>query len=668
MPWRSFARCSAKAGSSGTARRTPRRRTSPTLPLPASLRSLISSRLDALDPGDRAVLQDGSVLGQSFTLTGLAGVAAVPEDELARRLRDFVRREFLLIEADPRSPERGQYRFVQSLIREVAYDMLSLEDRRARHLAAARFLESVESDEAAGALASHYLAAYRASDEGAPAEAVGAQARVSLRAAAERASSLGAHGQAVENLEHALEITTDLAERAQLLERAATSAAIAALPAATTFARSAVDAYRALGDRTAELKATALLGDVLLDQARIEDADRLLDETIRQLREPATWGEGEASLFAVQSRAKMRLDDNDAAIEAAENALILSERLELPRISVTALLNRGSALSQAGRRLEGLALLGAAVQLAQRNGWSHLELRARNNYAMSLADADPMAALTELAAAVELAERIGDVTQLGSLSALFVDFSLLTGRAEHWERAIRHLEHALPLATPGVDRVNLWTNRIFTRAMRGHDVSEDIVVMDGFVDESTDPRARPLRHMVRAWQHYASGQWPEAGAAARAAIEIEPWVARWFGFLVAVPAVLAGDASTLDWVRSRADEVPLRGPLISANRTVAAAIAATGRHERDSAVDLLFQGTAALRELGLLLEVAHAGYAAVTLLPGEPRLAPLVSESRSIFAAVEADAMVQLLDRAAGAPTMTDMDRKRQDAAGTPAS
>jgi hypothetical protein len=84
---------------------------------------------------------------------------AVPEAELEPRLRALVRRELLTLQADPRSPERGQYAFVQALIREVAYNTLARRDRKSRHLAAARFFEALGSDELAGALAGHYLAA-----------------------------------------------------------------------------------------------------------------------------------------------------------------------------------------------------------------------------------------------------------------------------------------------------------------------------------------------------------------------------------------------------------------------------------------------------------------------------------------------------------------------------
>src|SRR5690606_39747070 len=129
---------------------------------------------------------------------------------------------------DPRSPERGQYRFAQSLIREVAYGTLARRDRRARHLAVARHYEGIGDDELAGALASHYLAAHEASEEGAEADAIAVQARLALTAAAERAAELGAHDQAIRHLEQALAITTAPSDRARLLDLAAISASATA--------------------------------------------------------------------------------------------------------------------------------------------------------------------------------------------------------------------------------------------------------------------------------------------------------------------------------------------------------------------------------------------------------------------------------------------------------
>ncbi|HEX7173068.1 MAG TPA: adenylate/guanylate cyclase domain-containing protein, partial [Candidatus Limnocylindria bacterium] len=221
------------------------------LRVPDSLRSLIASRLDALAPDDRGLLQDASVLGQVFSAEALAAVTGSEIVALTPRLRDLVRRELLDVETDPRSPERGQYRFVQSLIREVAYGTLARRERRSRHLAVARHYEGVGDDEMAGALASHYVAAHEASDPGPEADAIATQARLALVGAAERAAALGAHRQAIAHLEQAIAITEGIADRAPLLDRAAVSAAASAIEEAESYARRAVDAYRELGDETA---------------------------------------------------------------------------------------------------------------------------------------------------------------------------------------------------------------------------------------------------------------------------------------------------------------------------------------------------------------------------------------------------------------------------------
>src|SRR5262249_18181525 len=115
------------------------------LAVPESLTALITSRLDGLDAMDRSLVSDAAVPGHSFTVTALAGVSEQTETELQPRLRTLVRLELLSIDVDPRSPERGQYAFVQALIREVAYGTLSRKARKSRHLAAARYFESLGS-------------------------------------------------------------------------------------------------------------------------------------------------------------------------------------------------------------------------------------------------------------------------------------------------------------------------------------------------------------------------------------------------------------------------------------------------------------------------------------------------------------------------------------------
>ncbi|HET9497003.1 MAG TPA: adenylate/guanylate cyclase domain-containing protein, partial [Candidatus Limnocylindria bacterium] len=182
------------------------------LAVPETLHALVAARIDANDPEDRSLLADGAVLGQSFTLAGIVGMTGRAEDAVVAGLDRLARRELLIRDDDPRSPERGQYRFVQAVVREVAYETLAKADRRGKHLAAARHFEALGDEELSGILANHYLEALRATPPGPEADALAAQARIALRAAADRAIALHAWTVAQRHLADALEITSDPAE------------------------------------------------------------------------------------------------------------------------------------------------------------------------------------------------------------------------------------------------------------------------------------------------------------------------------------------------------------------------------------------------------------------------------------------------------------------------
>ena len=248
------------------------------LAVPDTLHALIAARLDGLDTAERGLVQDAATLGQSFTIGAVAAVASLEAAEATKRLDRLVRADLLRREVDPRSPEQGQYAFVQALIREVAYSTLSLRDRRSRHLAAARYFESIGDDELAGALAAHYLAAYRASTEGPEAEALVAQARIALRAAAERAIALGAPGQAVTFLDRAIEVTDASADRAELHERAGAAASNAATQeVALGHFEAARGLYEELGDRPSQARMVAREGNALGLLRRRDEAMARLD-------------------------------------------------------------------------------------------------------------------------------------------------------------------------------------------------------------------------------------------------------------------------------------------------------------------------------------------------------------------------------------------------------
>src|SRR5207253_1492115 len=100
--------------------------------VPETLHALVASRLDSLSPRERSLLQDAAVLGQTFYADRLAGLAELPVAEVTALLDGLVAKQILEAEYDPRSPERGQYGFVQALMKTVAYGTLGRRDRKLR--------------------------------------------------------------------------------------------------------------------------------------------------------------------------------------------------------------------------------------------------------------------------------------------------------------------------------------------------------------------------------------------------------------------------------------------------------------------------------------------------------------------------------------------------------
>src|SRR5207253_2661824 len=192
------------------------------LAIPETLQSLAAARLDALEPVERRLLSDCAVLGRTFMRSGLAALSGLPEEELEPHLQSLLRKEILTIQVDPLSAERNQLSFGQDLLRRVAYETLSIRERKARHLAVAAHLGADRDgdDEIAAVVAAHYLDAYRAGPGDPDAPALKTKARAALTRAAERAASLASAGEAARYFAQAAELAEEPLGRAELLERA----------------------------------------------------------------------------------------------------------------------------------------------------------------------------------------------------------------------------------------------------------------------------------------------------------------------------------------------------------------------------------------------------------------------------------------------------------------
>jgi tetratricopeptide (TPR) repeat protein len=104
------------------------------LAVPPSLHALLASRLDRLDPAERMLLGRASVAGETFSEDAVGALVDNDTDEVLAALlaKDLLRR---------RPGEAENYAFRHLLIRDVAYETLTKEDRAALHERFADWLE-----------------------------------------------------------------------------------------------------------------------------------------------------------------------------------------------------------------------------------------------------------------------------------------------------------------------------------------------------------------------------------------------------------------------------------------------------------------------------------------------------------------------------------------------
>ncbi len=474
--------------------------------VPDTLHALIAARLDALGPAERSLLQDAAILGQTFTVTSLAAVCGDPEPELEARLRDLVRRDVLVQNRDPRSPERGQYGFVQALIREVAYGTMARRDRRSRHLAAARYFESLGDDELASVLATHYLDAYRVSDPGAEADAVGVQARIALRAAAERAAALHSPEQALAYLEPALEVTRDPGERAELLEMSGAAAQAAAqYDTAERHMRDAVDAFAAVGDRLSVLRVTGTLGRMHTFHGRSLEGIAVIEPALAA----ATDLEGTPECIALMgalARSYLFADDYDRALTLIDRVLVAAERIDDISIITDSVLTKGTTLLYSARYREGLVLLSGGLQLAETHGFVQSQLRARLNISFLQLPDDPRLARATAVAGLEQARRLGYRDWATLMAGNAADGQFLCGDWSDVRATYDQLYQERPEVASDIS--DLSAMQLSIRALRGEGsaMAADLAQFEAMMGEATSSQERTVALQVRMWVALAEGR------------------------------------------------------------------------------------------------------------------------------------------------------------------
>ena len=603
------------------------------LDVPETLHALVAARLDGLSAEERRMLQDAAVLGKSFTKLGLSALSGLAEPELDPLLASLVRKEVLSVQADPRSPERGQYAFLQDLLKQIAYETLARADRKAKHLAAAEYLEEASAgpeQELIEVVASHYVDAYEAAPDAEDAAAIRRKAAERLALAGDRAASLAATAEAQRYFERAAGLAEEPLWQAELLEHAGRQAQVGGrFPEALALYERAIELFRSEGELRRVAHVTSSLGFTMWFSGDIAGGADRLEEAFAALADEEP-GPELAELAEALGRLRGFLGDWGAAEERIDRALEIAEALFVPAVLVNALNTKGLLVERSGRHQESLALFRHANELGRLYAPGEPYDRALHNLSHTLNSHDRFAEAMEIQRELmERSRRQGNPVQEQRSLAHYAYSRWMLGAPDAYDPADY---------TTSDQHV---TEGRLTAAVRVALNRGDVAAARAALDEHSRLRDSDETQMqigfrcLEAEILRTEGRAVEAVASARTGLEVYPYPLHPFYKLTWFEACEAAlDVADPDQVEEalalfEAHAPSSRTPLVAAQDTRFRGRLLALRGNRDDAVETLASAAELFRELGTpyfraitLVELAELG----------PDDAPaLLAEAREIF-------------------------------------
>jgi class 3 adenylate cyclase/tetratricopeptide (TPR) repeat protein len=492
------------------------------LEVPETLQALIAARLDGLTAEERQIVQDGAVLGKTFFKEGVARVSGLPLAEVEPALASLVRKEVLSLQADARSPDHGQYGFLQDIVKKIAYDTISKRERKAKHLAAAAFIEEAwggEDSEIVEVLASHLLQAYEAAPAAEDGGEIKARACALLVRAGDRAAALAAAAEARHLYLQALELTDQPLQRAELLERAGRMAWRSREGDAERLLQDSLRAFEEQRQTHAAARVSAALADIESESGQLGEAVARMEAAFAVLSadEPDA---DVAALAAQLGRLYMLQGQLDPAAERVDFALGVAEALDLPEVFSQALNTRGGVLRQLGRHRESRILLEHALAVALEHDLHEAALRAYWNLMVLEASRERWTEVNRLIqSGLELARRAGIGQYESEFLAANVEPLVELGQ---WNEAAAHAEESaqLQIESESVWDLNVHASTALVCAWRGDlpGARERLGRLEPYVT-SDALEMRTAFASVRATVLNAEGDHAEAQRVATAALE-----------------------------------------------------------------------------------------------------------------------------------------------------
>jgi|GEM_PF-2856189 len=514
--------------------------------LPSTIVEILQTRLDQLDAQRRALLQCASVLGDRFSLSLIELFQAVKEDLLA----ELYALKGLRFLRDQPLPEDIGFEFTPSVLRDLAYQMMTAEQRQRLHRTIALRIEQRFGDrleQFALDLASHWLYA------GEP-----TRARIHLRRGAQQAMLCGAPQAAYQLLSRAL--------GAQAAPGEAAVQEMVNLQQRALLSEMAARACRLMGDfprSDAHLADFAELADRLEHplwraEARLQQAINALEQgeaaAAEERAEPLDRGEDlppklRLRLLNVRGIIRLRTGRFAEAEAEFETAIGLAPEAEAA-LRADALNNLGLTFWEQGRLERAREAFAGAFEVWSRMGGSFGQALTLNNVGII---EEKLGRIAEAAMtydrAAGLAEEIGYLHGLGAVEANRANLALLrrdwrgaetaAARSLHLAQLIRHKHsEAIALENLGLARAGLGHLEEALSALRQAIAIGDLI---------EDPVRRDSARLASVWVALLSGQTERARRLFQALpAQVAPDLVLWRETLdLALTALASGDADGL---------------------------------------------------------------------------------------------------------------------------
>jgi tetratricopeptide (TPR) repeat protein len=374
-----------------------------------------------------------------------------------------------------------------------------------------------------------------------------------------------------------------------------------------------------------------------------------------------------AETLANLARAYMRTARAEAAVQVADRALAIAERLNLEAIVAEALVNKGSALMMLGRRRESIALQEAALELAKGQDEVGLQMRIRNNLASSTTEDQPLRGLQMTLESVEIARQLGDRGMFNWVVGFAAVLVAYAGR--DWDAQLELLREALDGATLRADRSRLTALKAIIEIARGERLDEIPAELRELVGASTDPDDMFGLMITTADAAHASGDY---ATAYRLGMDLA-------GMQTQNPEVALASAGRaaiwmrdLDKARAVAERVAglqLTGGFTDAQRNHIDAAVAALEGRTDEAVAGFREAVTWLQREEMLFAAATNVVDATVLLPGHAEVRAWAAEVRPLLVELRARPYLERLDAAlVEAPPTTPQRRAAETSTETVSS